>query len=249
MEDTEPGRSVPVHFEQLNQTQIAHYPDNIRALLPTYDGLFSVINAYLQPLIPVNAKVLVVGAGGGMELAALGQANEAWRFTAVDPSLPMLALAQQVAADAGVLDRVTFCASTLQDVVDDTPVQASYDAATCVLVLHFLPDEAKRALLRDIAARLKPGAPVVIVSTFGEMDQSAVAMHARALEHHAAAATGHAKLALQLRRNIESSDFVSEDRLMALLDEAGLVDPQRFFQTYCIGGWLAWKQRESHGSP
>ena len=54
----------------------------------------------------------------------------------------MLALAQATAERLNVQARVTLVQST----VDDLPPGRRFDAATCLFVLHFLPDAAKRTL-------------------------------------------------------------------------------------------------------
>jgi tRNA (cmo5U34)-methyltransferase len=101
-----------------------------------------------------------VGAGGGAEIERFLPTNPGWRLTGVDPSQDMLALAQARAERLGVSGRVTLIRGT----VDDVPTDARFDAATCLFVLHFLPDEAKLALLRAIAARRRTGAPVLLAS-------------------------------------------------------------------------------------
>nr|WP_281410078.1 class I SAM-dependent methyltransferase [Rhizobium leguminosarum] len=39
--------------------------------------------------------MLVVGAGGGLEIRAMAEARPDWRFTGIDPSPAMLELARQ----------------------------------------------------------------------------------------------------------------------------------------------------------
>src|SRR5215217_87903 len=47
--------------------------------------------------------------------------------------------------------------------VDELPADDRFDAATLIGVLHHLPgDEAKHAILRSLALRLKPGAPLIL---------------------------------------------------------------------------------------
>jgi tRNA (cmo5U34)-methyltransferase len=41
---------------------------------------------------------------------------------------------------------------------------ARFDAATCLYVLHFLPEDAKLALLRSIKDHLQLGAPLYLIS-------------------------------------------------------------------------------------
>nr|WP_274485572.1 class I SAM-dependent methyltransferase [Paenibacillus polymyxa] len=81
--------------------------------------------------------------------------------TVVDPSEHMLDLARKRVTHAGISSTISFVAGTLEESYRE-PI---YDAATCLLVLHFLQSlESKQALLRQISARLKPGAPFCLAS-------------------------------------------------------------------------------------
>ncbi len=82
-----------------------------------------------------------------------------WRFTAVDPSEPMLGAATQQLAANNLLDRTSLHLGHVEDLTADE----SYDAATLIGVLHHLEgDVAKRQILRSIRAHLKPGAPLIV---------------------------------------------------------------------------------------
>ena len=54
--------------------------------------------------------------------------------------------------------------SFIRGTVDDAPGDHPFDAAACLFVLHFLPDDAKLGLLRGMARRIHPGGPALIVS-------------------------------------------------------------------------------------
>jgi tRNA (cmo5U34)-methyltransferase len=54
-----------------------------------------------------EARILVLGAGGGLELKALAAAQPDWRFVGVDPSAQMLDLARRVLGP--LEDRVELC--------------------------------------------------------------------------------------------------------------------------------------------
>lgn len=106
--------------------------------------------------LPQEASILVAGAGTGAEVRYLAPRFPGWRFTLVDPSAPMLAVARRHAEAAGFADRCTFHA----DYVSATPLEA-HDGATSLLVSHFLTEAAARqSFFEDIAARLKPGSPL-----------------------------------------------------------------------------------------
>lgn len=101
---------------------------------------------------PHDARVLVLGAGGGLELRAFADAQPGWRFVGVDPA--MLDEAKRaLGPDAG---RVDF----RQGYIDDTP-EGPFDAATCLLTLHFLPFEERTRTVAEVHRRLRPGAPFV----------------------------------------------------------------------------------------
>ncbi len=68
--------------------------------------------------------MLVLGAGGGLELKAFAQANGEWCFDGVDPSAPMLALARQTMGPFAPR------ASFHEGYVDAAP-EGPFDGATC----------------------------------------------------------------------------------------------------------------------
>jgi tRNA (cmo5U34)-methyltransferase len=72
----------------------------------------------------------------------------------------LLALAQATVERLGMQERVELVPGT----IDDLPAKRQFDAAICLYVLHFLPDDAKLALLQGIAARLRPQAPLLVAS-------------------------------------------------------------------------------------
>src|SRR4051812_28386629 len=61
--------------------------------------------------------VLVVGAGGtAQEIQTMGRLQPSWRFTAVDPSPPMLEQAVAALRAAGLSDRTTAVAGYVRDI-------------------------------------------------------------------------------------------------------------------------------------
>ncbi|MBY0432423.1 MAG: class I SAM-dependent methyltransferase, partial [Rhodospirillales bacterium] len=131
----------------------------IRRIVPGYESLHGLARLLLVQALPDQAHVLVAGAGTGMELASLAKACPNWRFTAVDPSQAMLAVARHRAEEAGLADRIIFHAGF----VHDLPEESVFDAATLLLVMHFVADDGGKAqLLASIARRLRPQAPLLL---------------------------------------------------------------------------------------
>ena len=226
------------HFDD---RRAAVYDGLIRQVVPGYDVLHRLIRLILYGILDEAAHVLVPGAGTGMEIETLATGRPDWRFTAIDPSPGMIEAARQRIADEGLAGRTTFHEGTIEDL----PGPERFDAASLVLVMHFLPDDgAKAALLRHIAARLQPGAPLILADLFGEPESPPFRRHMDVWG------------AWQLECGIEAEDvekgfrhvvkdihFVSEERIGALLAETGFGPPQPFWRNLAFGAWLAFRNR------
>jgi tRNA (cmo5U34)-methyltransferase len=100
-----------------------------------------------------SARVLLAGAGTGAEARFLAPISPEWRFTLVDPSEAMLAVARRHAQTEGFADRCELHVG----LVSSLP-SGGFDAAASVLVSHFLTDAGERqAYFAEIAKRLNPG--------------------------------------------------------------------------------------------
>lgn len=134
------------------------YDTQFSALSGVQACIHLLTDAYLSPL-PEEARILIAGAGTGAEARYLAPRHPGWRFTLVDPSGPMLAIARRHAEAEGFAERCSFH----EAYVSDTPVEV-HDGATSLLVSHFLTDaSARQSYFADIAARLKPGARFINV--------------------------------------------------------------------------------------
>ncbi len=210
------------------------YTQTVERVIPGYSALFPMALAYLKAHLSPGARVLVVGAGGGAELAAFAQ--EPWHITGVDPSSHMLAIArarwQQLTAQARV-DLV--CGE-----VADLPPGVSFHAATCILVMHFVPDDGTKAgFLHSIAARLKPGAPYVHVDWCDQLLDCESELAWSIVRHYLAAVGAFAsdEAIGRFLDQAKQGHPVPASRMTALFADAGFVDIQRFYQAFSYGGW------------
>lgn len=215
----------------------ARYERVIRQVVPGYDDLMHLTPAALRMRVGPAARVLVVGAGSGNELAAYAQGEPGWHLMAVEPSERMLAQARARMAGLGMESRVEFFPGHLADLPETEP----FDAATLLLVLHFQPDDgSKLGLLRDIAARLRPGAPVALVDSHGNSGTPAFdrMMEAwmRFARYHGVSKEEEALYREQVRDGVFN---VSEERVTELLRDAGFGTPSQFYRALVFGGWVA----------
>lgn len=215
------------------------YDDDIRAAMPGYELLHETAAAFLPGLVGQRARVLVVGAGSGEEVVRLGRENPGWRFVAEDPSAEMLAVAREKIDAAGLADRVAFVPGPVEAVASDDRC----DAATMILVQHFLPDDgAKLSILREIAARLRPGAPLFLANMHGDLAAGGDQQRYQAWKRRQMTLGMSASDAEAMFSGLPTVvHFVSEDRTRRLLEDAGFSDVVQVFRAFMIGGWLAYR--------
>ncbi|VVP67626.1 hypothetical protein PS918_00603 [Pseudomonas fluorescens] len=170
----------------------------------------------------------------------MARLEPAWRFTAVDPSEPMLDAAKQQLAAHHLLDRTTLHPGY----VEDLPADASYDAATLIGVLHHLEgDDAKRHILRSIQARLKPGAPLIVAGNHYAYASQPLLLAAWGQRWRQQGASPD-EVKVKLGKILQGADPPhSEAAVQRLLHEAGFGDATRFFSSLFWGAWLTCKAR------
>ncbi|HLO76918.1 MAG TPA: methyltransferase domain-containing protein [Magnetospirillum sp.] len=214
------------------------YDRRIRAAIPGYEALHHLACGVVAEATGGHGRVLVAGAGTGAECVALGQACPGLRVVGIDPAGDMLSLAEHKVAEHALTERVRLYPGK----VSDLPTFEPFDAATLLLVLHFLPDDGgKLALLTDLAKHLKPGAPLVLGDLFGPDWSNPWQAELRTYWRHLQQAAGIAPADVDKGFSHVDRDIhpVTEDRLEELLKQAGFGPPRQFFRALCFGGWLA----------
>ena len=212
----------------------AGYADRVARQVPGLRDLHRMVGLLLAERVPADGRVLVLGAGGGLELKALAGMRPDWRFDGVDPSAEML---RQARATLGELAaRVRFCEGT----IDDAP-EGPFDGATCLLTLHFLPEQERRRTVAEVHRRLKPGAPFIAVHhSFPDGDRDKDRWLAR---YAAFAASGMP--ASRAEQNVaamkERLPVLSPDRDLDLLREAGFVGVELFYAAFTFKGWVGYR--------
>ena len=217
-----------------NEHAAASYLDGPPRQVPGYAGLLRMTTLLLAERVPVDGRVLVLGAGGGLELKAFADAYADWSFDGVDPSGPMLQLAEKTTAEHAARTRLH---EGYIDIAPDGP----FDAATCILVFHFMTREERLDALRQLRRRLKPGAPFVLAHiSFPQAEPERSRWIARHVAFGAAAGLtpeqmDSARQAIGTRLSI--LDPAEEE---ALLHDAGFSDITQFYAAFSFRGWVAY---------
>lgn len=213
---------------------VAHYTEGPRRFVPGLDGLHRMTGLLLAERVPEDAHILVLGAGGGLELKAMAEAHPRWRFTGVDPAGAMLDLA------AKMLDPNAHRAELIEGYIDDAPA-GPFDGATCLLTLHFLDREERIRTAAEIRARLKPGAP--FVAAHGSFPQGA-GDRDRWLNRYAAFAIASGGDPDQVAKGREAVAthiaMLSPEADVEVLRAAGFTDVEQFYTTFTWRGWVGY---------
>lgn len=207
---------------------VARYAEGPRRIVPGFADLHRMTTLLLAERVPDDGRVLVLGAGGGLELKAFAEAHPGWTFDGVDPAAEMLRLAEQTLGPLASRVRLH------QGYADDAP-DGPFDAATCILTFHFMSLEERRHAASEIRRRLKPGAPFVVahlsIPPEGGRDLwlSRYAAFARApgAEVNVAAMQDH-------------THILTPDEDEAVLREAGFSGVSLFYAGFTFRGWVAY---------
>jgi tRNA (cmo5U34)-methyltransferase len=217
------------HFS--NPQSIMTYAENARRLVPGLADLHRMTLILLAENADSNARVLVVGAGGGMELKHFAENQPGWRFDGVDPARAMLTLAETTLG--ALMARVT-----LHEGYVETAPDGPFDAASCLLTLHFLAPDDRLRTLRQIRQRLKPSAPFVMAHHSIPMDAKSRAVWSRRFAAYGAAPATPPQTA---RPNIfDQLPVLAPDQEEALLHKAGFTDVTLFYTAFTFRGWVAY---------
>lgn len=209
------------------------YVDGPPRQVPGFAGLHRMMTMLLAERVPSEGRVLVLGAGGGLELRTLAEAQPGWLFTGVDPSLEMLDIARDTAAEH--LSRIDL----VQGRIEAAPA-GPFDAATCLLTFHFIPRDERLETLRQVRQRVKPGAPFILAHiSFPQTEPE----RRNWLRRHVLFGSSGLDAA-QVDKSIEAMStrltILAPEEEEDMLAEAGFADVSLFYAGLSFRGWIAY---------
>ncbi|RYX88275.1 MAG: class I SAM-dependent methyltransferase [Comamonadaceae bacterium] len=220
------------HFN--DASAISAYAEKASRLVPGWADLQKMAALLLAERTPADGSVLVVGAGGGVELKAFAERHLQWRFLGVDPSQPMLDLAQ--ATLGPLLARVRLHTGYV-----DTAEAGPFDAATCLLTMHFVALDERVRMLREIRRRLKPGAPFVMAHlSFPQSPVEKELWLSRYVAYAVSSGVNPDDVRNAASAIGEKLPLLGPDDEAANLRQAGFTDSSVFYAGLAFRGWIAY---------
>jgi tRNA (cmo5U34)-methyltransferase len=213
---------------------VARYAEGPPRLVPGFAGLLRMTTLLLAERAPNDARVLVVGAGGGLELKAFAEAHPGWRFDGVDPAAAMLKLAR------ATLGSLAARVQLHEGYIDAAP-EGPFDAATCLLTLHFVPREERHRTLMEVRRRLKPGAPFVVAHFSIPQGENERALWLSRYADFAVASGIEREKAEKARAALGTQLVIlSPEQDEVMLREAGFSNVSLFYAAFTFRGWVAY---------
>lgn len=210
------------------------YLDGPPRQVPGFSSLHRMVEMLLAERVPGNGKILVHGAGGGLELRALAEAQPGWLFDGVDPSPDMLALAEDTVGPYGA--RVLLH----RGFVDSAPA-GPFDGATSLLTFHFIPRDERLETLRQLRRRLKPGAPLAVAHiSFPQEEPERSQWIARHVAYGAPRGTQPDHLEAAREAIGTRLTILSPEQDEQMLRDAGFESISLFFAGLSFKGWIAY---------
>ena len=213
----------------------SNYEKGPRWFIPGYDLSHALAAMLLRERLGESGRILVIGAGGGVELSVFAAESAGWRFVGVDPSTEMLEMARQRVESVGASDRV----SLVKGYIPDAP-RERFDAATAFLVLNFIPDDGSRLdVMREIHSRLAPSGSFLMINACSEKGGPRYEEDLRLYEVWARRnGAPDDVIAAAVRMQRDTLHPVPFEREEALLGQAGFHDSRVFYRGLWVCGWL-----------
>lgn len=211
---------------------VQRYAEGPPRFMPGYADMQRMAAILLAEHAPEDAEILVLGAGGGLEMKVFAEMQPAWRFVGVDPAGEMLKLARVT------LGSMAERARWVEGYIDDAPA-GPFEGGACLLTLHFLEREERLRTLREIKARLAPGAPFVAAHSSFPQDPGKRETWLRRYTAFGIAKGADPEQAAGAGKAVgENLDLLSPEADAALMVEAGFSDVELFYAAFTWRGWV-----------
>ena len=218
-----------------DRDMVARYTEAPPRRVPGYHSMHQMAAILIAENAPPDACVLVLGAGGGLELKTFAEANSGWSFEGVDPSTEMLKLASKTLGP--LVSRVRF----IRGVIDDVSTE-QFDAAASLLTLHFLDAEERLRTATEVHRRLKPGAPFVVAhfSIPNDTTEERERWMSRYVEFCIASGISRTDVETARAAIADQVPILTPAQDKQILRQAGFTEITDFYTAFTFRGWVAY---------
>lgn len=212
---------------------VTSYAEGPPRQVPGFHALHRMAAMLLAERMPADGRLLVLGAGGGLELKAFAETHPGWSFDGVDPSDEMLQLARQTAGPLAA--RMRFH----HGYIGDAP-EGPFDGCASLLTFHFIPRDRREETLRQIRSRLRAGAPFVLAHiSFPQTEPERSTWIARHVAFGAREGADPQVLEKARQAIAGALTILAPEQEEAMLREAGFRDVGLFYAGLSFRGWVA----------
>jgi tRNA (cmo5U34)-methyltransferase len=213
---------------------VARYRDGPPRQVPGFADLHRMTDLLVAERTPDDGRVLVLGAGGGLELEHLAAAHPCWQFDGVDPSAQMLGLAEATTLPFAARIRLH------EGYVESAPA-GPFDAAVCLLTLHFIAAPERLDALGHLYRRLNPGAPLVVAHhSYPPQPPERDTWLARYAAYGVGSGFPADRMAKTIGAIRDRLPVLSPQDDEALIRQAGFNDVSLFYAALTFRGWVAY---------
>ena len=214
------------------------YDEKIREVIRGYNEMHDLTCYLLKDILPENAKILVSGIGTGHEAITYAENQSGWYIVGVDPTPEMIKSSKNKIMQLGLGNRIKAVEGRVNNLKEN-----NFDAATSILVMQFLKDNGdKKEYLKNISEKLKKGAKLVVIDLEGQKGTDKFNLLLSAWKKHQYSTRDDKDQIDKDFEHVESDiQFIPEERIHDLLNDAGFKNICKFYQSYLFGGYVAEK--------
>ncbi len=214
----------------------AVYDADILKIIPGYEALHTNALHLLETSLPEDAFLLIAGVGTGNETVAAALRNPGWRVTGFDIAENMIKTASEKIKRHSLGDRVELIQGTIDDVLQDP-----FDAATALLIMHFIPYAEKLDFLRGVNSRLRPDGILITADITCDRESYEFETFATAWENYMLTTREKKDADETLGHTRHDLDILSHEETLDLLARAEFTNPRLFWKSLLFSAYVSEK--------
>lgn len=212
------------------------YDNEIETMIPGYKTMHELSHHILKSSLPKDAFVLIGGSGTGNEAIEYLSENPGWNIVGFDIAEEMIKKANSKILQNGIQDRIELVHGGISDVTEE-----GFDAATLLLVLHFIPKEDKEDFLTEIYNRLKPGGRLIIADICDDSNENRFEDFL-SVWSSLQLQTRNQKDVQEMLKNVrENLNKITIEQTITLLEKVGFTNIHHFSKSLLINGFVMEK--------